>query len=114
MLKRLRALNISLAAKCQILFGVAVLSIIAAALAVPWHRTEQLTEQLDERAAKTLVDHVLLEHISRGGVRDPGELDAIKRTPELPRLMEVNTPRISGTFESRAMSKFQRQPDVEF
>jgi len=110
----LRALNISLAAKCQILFGVAVLSIIAAALAVPWHRTEQLTEQLDQRAAKTLVDHVLLEHISRSGVRDPGELEAIKRTPELPRLMEVNTPRISGTFESRAMAKFLRQPDVEF
>jgi hypothetical protein len=31
-----------------------VILIIAAALAVPWHRMEQLTQQLDERAAGAL------------------------------------------------------------
>ena len=38
MLSRLRRLEISLAAKCQILFGEAVVLIIASALAVPWHK----------------------------------------------------------------------------
>ena len=47
MLNRLRRLRISLAAKCQLLFGAAVVLIIAAALAVPWHRFEELTSQLN-------------------------------------------------------------------
>ena len=51
MLKRLRQLRISLAAKCQLLFGAAVVLIIGAALFVPWRRMEQLTDQLNERAA---------------------------------------------------------------
>ena len=45
MLERIRRLNISLAAKCQLLFGAAVVLIIGAALFVPWQRMEQLTEQ---------------------------------------------------------------------
>ena len=44
MFKRIRQLRISLAAKCQMLFGAAVALIIAAALFVPWQRMEQLTE----------------------------------------------------------------------
>src|SRR5256885_2373233 len=54
MFGRIRRLEISLAAKCQILFGAAVLLIIAAALLVPWRRMEQLTAQLDERTAAAL------------------------------------------------------------
>jgi len=52
MFKRLRQLEISLAAKCQLLFGAAVVLIIAAALFVPWQRLDQLTEQINERSAK--------------------------------------------------------------
>src|SRR5262245_47207708 len=65
MLKRVRQLEISLAAKCQLLFGAAVVLIIAAALAVPWQRMEQLTNQLDERSARTLTDYAVAEHAAR-------------------------------------------------
>src|SRR4028118_2388189 len=64
MFKRIRQLRISLAAKCQLLFGAAVVMIIAAALFVPWHRMEQLTEQLNERAAGALADYTLAQHVS--------------------------------------------------
>ena len=46
MFKRIRQLHISLAAKCQLLFGAAVVLIITAALLVPWQRMEQLMEQI--------------------------------------------------------------------
>ena len=44
------------------LFGAAVLLIIAAALAVPWLRMEQLTAELNLRAAGALADNLMLEH----------------------------------------------------
>src|SRR5690242_10982653 len=67
MFGRIRRLEISLAAKCQILFGAAVVLIIAAALLVPWQRMEQLTEQLDERAAAALADDAVARHIADYG-----------------------------------------------
>jgi len=63
MFKRFQRLRISLATKCQILFGASVVLIIAAALAVPWQRMERLTLQLNERAAEALADNTLAEHI---------------------------------------------------
>src|SRR5438067_6022316 len=65
MLKRIRRLHISLAAKCQLLFGAAVVLIIAAALFVPWQRMEQLTEQLNERSARTLVEYAIDAHVAK-------------------------------------------------
>ncbi|HEV2295748.1 MAG TPA: ATP-binding protein [Tepidisphaeraceae bacterium] len=64
MFKRVRHLHISLAAKCQLLFGAAVVLIIAAALFVPWQRMEQLMEQLNERSARTMVDYAVDQHIA--------------------------------------------------
>src|SRR5688572_12360771 len=61
--KRIRQLRISLAAKCQILFGTAVVLIIAAALFVPWQRMEDLTAQLDHSAAGALADQAVERHI---------------------------------------------------
>src|SRR5258707_6880336 len=63
MFKRLRQLEISLAAKCQLLFGAAVVLIIAAALFVPWQRMEQLTEQINERSAKALAETAKAQHL---------------------------------------------------
>src|SRR5207247_10892659 len=65
MFKGLRHLKISLAVKCQLLFGAAVVIIIAAALFVPWQRMEQLTGQLNDRSARTLVDYAIGEHVAR-------------------------------------------------
>ena len=64
MFKRIRQMRISLAAKCQLLFGAAVALIIAAALFVPWQRMEQLTEQINERSARVLCDDALADHLS--------------------------------------------------
>jgi two-component system, NarL family, sensor histidine kinase BarA len=63
MFKRIRHLRISLAAKCQLLFGAAVVLIVAAALFVPWQRMEQLMRQLDEASAETLAEAVMLAHV---------------------------------------------------
>src|SRR5438105_1659053 len=65
MFKRLRQLHISLAAKCQLLFGTAVAAIIFAALFVPFQRIEQLTEQLNERAAAAVADAMVSDHVAR-------------------------------------------------
>jgi two-component system sensor histidine kinase BarA len=64
MFKRLRQSKISLAAKCQLLFGAAVTLIIAAALWVPWQRMDQLTSQLNEKAAQAVVGTAIAEHIA--------------------------------------------------
>jgi signal transduction histidine kinase len=51
-----KSISISLAAKCQLLFGLAVLVIIAGALAVPWQRMEQLAGQPNVKAARYAAD----------------------------------------------------------
>lgn len=63
MFKRLRSLEISLAAKCQLLFGAAVVLIIGAALFVPWQRMEQLTEQINEKSARSLAETAKAQHL---------------------------------------------------
>src|SRR5690242_17353914 len=64
MLKWMRRLRISLAVKCQLLFGSAVVLIIGASLLVPWRRMQQLTDQLNEKAADAVAQYVVAEHIS--------------------------------------------------
>lgn len=71
MFKRIRRLHISLAAKCQLLFGAAVVLIIGAALFVPWQRMEQLTNQLNSRSARTLAIHAVEDHVAHGGLTRP-------------------------------------------
>jgi two-component system sensor histidine kinase BarA len=80
MFRRLRQLKISLAAKCQLLFGAAVTLIIAAALWVPWQRMDQLTEQLNEKAAQAVVRTAIAEHVAQAqrrfetrGIQPPPE-----------------------------------------
>jgi signal transduction histidine kinase len=71
MFKRFRRLQISLAAKCQLLFGAAVLLIITAALYVPWQRMEQLMEQINERTARTLAEWAEADHLARKMAEQP-------------------------------------------
>src|SRR5205814_10558999 len=69
MFKRVRQLRTSLAAKCQLLFGAAAVLIIGAALFVPWQRMQQLTDQLNEKAAGALVTNTVAEHVERETAR---------------------------------------------
>src|SRR4051794_31685137 len=134
MFDRVRQLRISLAAKCQLLFGAAVVLIIAAALFVPWRRIEQLTEQLNERTAAALTEYAVADHIAahaagRGASTRPTTLPATRpanrsaaargssteNVPQ-PRLVSMGPRRDSSDlskFEGRALNHF-RQSEALF
>lgn len=63
MLKSLRHLRLSLAAKCELLFGSALALVILAAVFLPWLRMEQLTGQLNERTAEAVINNALNQHV---------------------------------------------------
>src|SRR5436190_106856 len=86
MLKWMRRLRLSLAVKCQLLFGTALVLIIGAALFAPWRRMQDLTAQLNERAAAAVATHVVAEHVHR--YRD---------FPEQPLATDVNAQQNSAT-----------------
>ena len=62
-----KGIAISLATKCQLLFGLAVLVIIGGVLAVPWQRMEQLAGQQNVKAARMLADAAFREVHEGGG-----------------------------------------------
>jgi signal transduction histidine kinase len=132
MFKRFRQLHISLAAKCQILFGAAVALIIAAALFVPWQRMEQLTDQINERSARTLCDDALADHLSglRANLRPSYVLATTKQAATEPSTRPITvegrtatTPHLIllgsaggddlSVFEKRANKHFEDHPDAD-
>ena len=104
MIKWIRNLRISLAAKCQILFGAAVILIIGAALYVPWKRMDGLIQVVNLQTAEGLSNQAKLEHIVRERQKKefPGQPDEllIPTTQESlppgfvwPRLIPINPPK---------------------
>ena len=73
MFNRFHKLRLSLAAKCELLFGSAVAVVIAAAVFVPWLRMEQLTLQSNEQTARALVQSVLDSHLTLQQARRAAE-----------------------------------------
>ncbi len=142
MLKRLRQLNISLAAKCQLLFGAAVVLIIGAALYVPWQRMEQLMRQMNQRTALTLADWAETDHVARAVMaRPPATAPATQPADAVPSTAPSGASSVAagpiqapvgrggatvqlilirrdprtlprGGFEARALEYFQRHPDA--
>jgi two-component system sensor histidine kinase BarA len=105
----LRHLHISLAAKCQLLFGSAVVLIIAAALLVPWWRMEQLMEQINERAAGTVAQAAIEEHAATG------QLPATTTRPSHAspaRLIGVPASDRENRFEREAIAEFTHHPEA--
>jgi signal transduction histidine kinase len=127
MLKRFRHLHISLAAKCQILFGAAVILIIAAALYVPWKRMDGLMRDRDLQAGEVLAvqataDHLALETALAKNPEFAAQFSAL--LPEArdvepsghipPRIMsikDVSSPDL-GRFERTAMNVFIKNKDL--
>ena len=66
--------GISLANKCQLLFGFAVLVLLAGALSVPWIRTRMLIRDGQFGANRQLAEAWLADHIQLGTVEYPGGL----------------------------------------
>lgn len=121
MIKWIRNLRISLAAKCQILFGAAVILIIGAALYVPWKRMDGLIQLVNLQTAEGLANRAKLEHIVRERQKKnfPGLPDEmlIPTTQESlppgfvwPRLIPINPPRTLplGHFELDALWQFSQ------
>ena len=82
MFKRLQNLRLSLAAKCELLFGAALVLVIAAAVSVPWLRMEQLTGQMNDRAADVLVFSALDVHVAywKQQAKSPGQAASTRPT----------------------------------
>jgi signal transduction histidine kinase len=132
MLKRFRHLPISLAAKCQILFGVALVLIIGAALYFPWKRMEGLIQDVNLQTAEGVARQTWMEHAARQrqGLSDPSIAPPVAASPASrpattensatvdlaeyiwPRLIPVNPPRSMrvGQFEVKALNEFLSNP----
>src|SRR3954463_13127523 len=132
MFRRLRQLEISLAAKCQLLFGSAVVLIIGAALFVPWQRMEQLTDEINEKSAKALAETAKAQHLlwaslddaDRARVPMPSALAGAATTlPVNDDGRSIATPRFiplwrtgqgkQPPFERRAREHFDKHPNFE-
>lgn len=66
--------GISLANKCQLLFGFAVVIILTAALSVPWMRTSSLVEEYQMESARQLAEAWLSDRVNMGMVYPSGRL----------------------------------------
>ncbi|MCP3903517.1 MAG: HAMP domain-containing histidine kinase [Planctomycetes bacterium] len=64
--------GISLANKCQMIFGFSVVAILAAALSVPWVGTRQLVDDYQVEAARQIADAWLADRIELGTLEPPG------------------------------------------
>src|SRR5437588_2583582 len=124
MFKRIRQMQISLAAKCQLLFGAAVILIIGAALFVPWQRMEQLTDQINERSAKSLCEDTVADHLAEvtpSSVRpttlptsQPSAATINPRVLTTPRLVWMHDPPADlSPFERRAIKHFEDHPEAD-
>ena len=107
-------MKLSLATKCQLLFGVAAGIIILAALLVTWQRIEQLTEQHDTTTAATLAKQTLARHARLGRDRDAMALPAFDEYDGMsvrePRLIGLADPDRLTPFEREAVNAFDERP----
>jgi signal transduction histidine kinase len=114
--RRLRQLRISLAAKCQLLFGAAVVLIISAALFVPFQRMEQLMEQLNERSARALIDQAVARHVEEvtrqvgGGDAGAATRPAVPAT--LPAVVPATSPAAAAMGATPPASDESEEPDA--
>ena len=122
-----RFVTISLATKLRLLFGAAVLVIIAAALVVPWLFMERLAEQGVQRAGEVLTELRLNEFIrdhykvSKEG-KHASEIAALyvlgraeqsdsRAGPVIIRLADDMKPdRVLDSSAKRALKAFRRNP----
>jgi two-component system, NarL family, sensor histidine kinase BarA len=131
MVKWIRKLRISLAAKCQILFGAAVILIIGAALYVPWRRMDVLIREVNLQTSEGLANEAKLEHIvrERQDLQSPGKpidlpanLAAATTQESLPtgfvwpRLIPAKPPKSMplGRFEMHALETFIQHPTTVY
>jgi signal transduction histidine kinase len=123
MLNRIRRLNISLAAKCQLLFGAALVLIIGAALFVPWQRMEQLTNELNDTAAGAIAETIVRQHVRLSAeptsrpvappmqpTSRPAHAGMIESLPARLIGLRPGTPELMTPWEKSVLAELQREP----
>jgi signal transduction histidine kinase len=82
---RLPRIRITLADKCRLLFGLAVLMIIGAALFVPWYRMGELLRERPIQAARlTIANHLFEAHRVYAGDQSPTTRPSVDQLAESP------------------------------
>ncbi len=116
------AAGISLANKCQMLFGFAIVLILGCALSVPWFRTSSLVRDSQWEVARQLSDAWLKDRIQLGTLEQPGSLPArldefLSQQDETPvlrmtlvRVEEIDHEDEQRSFLSTALKRFQAEP----
>lgn len=127
----------SLSTKCQLLFGLALVLIIGAALWAPWQRMEELMRRVDRASATAVADQALALHAARHDgmivseltrpttnpatlpATIPATLPAGAFTVRLPRVVGLPSTReerltnLNG-FERRALDHFLRDSEAGY
>ncbi|MEM1012735.1 MAG: ATP-binding protein [Planctomycetota bacterium] len=111
MLRWLSRLRLSLATKCQLLFGTAAGVIILAALAVAWQRIGQLTEAQNRIAADVLADQTLATHIESGDIDPARTLELDGARVRAPRIVAADAIDRLTPFEQAALRVFRERAD---
>ena len=114
MIRLFRKLKISLATKCQLLFGASVVLVIGAALFVPWQRMEQLSEQPNESAARLLAQAAIRDHIDRFSAESPRPRATTRRASATtqaatPAAATAPAPRTTHAFIAAQPTQARRQ-----
>ena len=115
--------GISLANKCQLLFGFAIVLIVTGALSVPWFRTTSLVRDSQIEVARQLSDAWLKDRIQLGTLEEPGDsplkLDEFLTKPDqipvlrmtLVKVEDIDASDKQQSFLSTSLRQFQDHPD---
>lgn len=114
---RTKKLRISLATKCQMLFGAAVILIVSSALTVVWHRMQLLVREGQEYTASKLAETWLEDKIARGialhGSADiPASLANDADALVLIDKEDFDTAGAHDEFLARAVERFQTHAQI--
>jgi signal transduction histidine kinase len=114
-----KLLRISLASKCQLLFGAAVVLILTAALTVVAYRMQGLVERGPLQRAQDLAQWWLADEIQFGGKLNEIQRDATELPPDVKKAVSlIDHDRLdrqaeSDEFFARAVELFQTRPTNE-
>jgi len=136
----MKSRGISLANKCQLLFGAAILLILTAALAVPWFRMPRLIDRGEEEIARQLANAWLQNVIELGSVPETEIINNSQSNNQTntnssnnaknnqskksgigrfrmevltPRQAEIRAEENNDDLLKRALSRFRKNPDSE-
>ena len=113
-----KRLRISLANKCQLLFGAAVVIILVAALSVVWLRMASLVERGPQKRASDFADAWMADLIYLGGALSPVDTIPMTLPPDRQLVLSLIDPaqfeqaRTQAPFLASAIERFESNPQA--